>query len=193
MSPVRTKSKPATRVKEKSGKMPPRNLTAGSAVRTKAAKTHGAQNSGLALGPLADFIGYPLRRAQIAVFDDFMIAAGRTGLRPGQFSTLVVIGANPGSKQTDVAEALGIQGPNFVTMINQLESSGFVQRRAFDRRAYALYLTLAGQALVDKSMRMQQAREAVYDAILGPGGHLLLLGLLARLMAGLEADKTGKA
>ncbi len=147
---------------------------------------------GLALGPLPGYLGYPLRRAQIAVFEDFMLAAGSVGLRPGQFSTLVVIGANPGSKQTDVASALGIQGTNFVAMINQLEERGLVERRVFDRRTYALHLTDDGRKLMEAGVALQEAQEASYEEILGPGGRQILLGLLARLTAGLDARKAGR-
>ncbi len=140
----------------------------------------------LALGPLPDFIGYPLRRAQIAVFDDFMRLTGAVGLRPGQFSTLIAIDTNPGSKQTDIAAALGIQGTNFVAMINQLEERGLVERRAFDRRSYALHLTAQGKALLSRALAVQLDQEKTYEEILGPGGRQLLLGLLARLTAGLE-------
>lgn len=174
-----------------------RDTSAETSVKTKAEKPlarkaaapgAGAPDSGamLALGPLPDFIGYPLRRAQIAVFDDFMRLTGTVGLRPGQFSTLIAIDTNPGSKQTDIAAALGIQGTNFVAMINQLEARGLVERRAFDRRSYALHLTLEGKALLERALAVQLEQEKSYEDILGPGGRQLLLGLLARLTAGLD-------
>jgi DNA-binding MarR family transcriptional regulator len=162
---------------------------AGKPSRTKQATETGTAETieaGFSLGQLPDFIGYPLRRAQIAVFDDFMRLTGAVGLRPGQFSTLLAIDTNPGSKQTDIAAALGIQGTNFVAMVNHLEERGLIERRAFDRRSYALHLTPTGKALLERALAIQLEQEKSYEEILGPGGRQLLLGLLARLMAGLE-------
>ncbi len=148
-----------------------------------------AADRSLKLGPLKEFIGYPLRRAQIAVFDNFIEVMGEAGLRPGQFSTLVVIDANPGSKQTDVAAALGIQGTNFVAMINGLEKRGLVERRALDRRSYALHLSPAGKKLLTRCLELQLKHEAHYDDILGPGGRAQLLELLAKINDAYEAEK----
>ena len=187
MTIVSNRPGPARRVKAKVKTAKPAGP---SDERTRAGKADNADSSGhagLALGLLPDFVGYPLRRAQIAVFDDFMRTTGQAGLRPGQFSTLLVIDANPGSKQTDVAAALGIHGTNFVAMINELEARDLVERRAFDRRSYALHLTQAGKKLLVQGIVLQSAQEEKYEAILGPGGRQLLLGLLARLMAGIEA------
>ena len=77
-------------------------------------------------------------------------------------------------------------------MINLLEERGLVERRAFDRRSYALHLTMAGQKLMETGVALQEAQEASYEEILGPGGRQVLLGLLARLTAGLEARKAAR-
>ena len=55
----------------------------------------------LDLGPLPHLLGYALRRAQIAVFADFIAAFEPLGLRPAQFSVLLLIDINPGCKQSD--------------------------------------------------------------------------------------------
>ena len=143
----------------------------------------------LDLGPLPGFIGYPLRRAQITVFEDFMRAAGKAGLRPGQFSTLVVIDANPGSKQTEVAAALGIQGTNFVAMINQLEERKLVERRPLDRRSYGLHLTPQGRTMLARALKLQMAQEARYEALLGAEGHRKLLALLEKITDAAETKR----
>ena len=141
---------------------------------------------GVELGDLADMTGYALRRAQIAVFEDFRRTVGRIGLRPAQFSVMIVIQRTPGLKQTEVANALGIQRTNFVAMVNELERLGWVERRALDRRSHALHLTKAGQSKLSEALAIERKQEALYDRILGPGERLKLLDMLRRLQVGIE-------
>ena len=75
----------------------------------------------LDLSALTEITGYPLRRAQLAVFDDFNKRFAALGLTPAQYSALVAIGDNPGRKQSEIAGALGVQRPNFVAMMDELE------------------------------------------------------------------------
>jgi DNA-binding MarR family transcriptional regulator len=135
------------------------------------------------LGPLETSIGYRLRRAQLAVFEDAIRVFGEAGLRPGSFSVLLVIGRNPGLKQSDVCAALGIQRTNFVGLIDTLESRGLVARRraANDGRSYALHLTAAGKRLVAHAMKLQRRHDAALARKLGPGGRDELLDLLGKL------------
>ena len=103
----------------------------------------------LDLSALTSIVGYPLRRAQLAVFEDFNRRFAALDLSPAQYSTLVAIAANPGRKQSEIAGALGIQRPNFVAMMDELERRGLAERlrTPADRRSRALALTAAGAAL----------------------------------------------
>ena len=56
-------------------------------------------------GPLHDSIGYALRRAQVAVFQNFYEAFAELDIRPAQYSVLTIIELNPGVSQTQ-AESL---------------------------------------------------------------------------------------
>src|SRR5690348_16351341 len=67
---------------------------------SKKPKTH------VDLGQLPGLIGYVLRRAQLAVFQDFFAAFAPHNIRPAQFSVLTVIDRNPGLTQSQVAGAL---------------------------------------------------------------------------------------
>ena len=64
--------------------------------------------------PLDEYVGYALRRAQIAVFEEFIREFEPLDLRPAQFSVLLVIHRDPGLNQSEVAARLGIQRANFV-------------------------------------------------------------------------------
>ena len=124
--------------------------------------------SSIDLGPLPELIGYVLRRAQLAVFQDFFAAFAPFDIRPAQFSVLTVIERNPGLTQSQVAEALGIKRTNFVGMLDELEKRGLAERRqAGDKRFYALYLTADGAALMRKLRPVLKAHESRIVAKLG--------------------------
>lgn len=135
------------------------------------------------LAGLDDHVGYMLRRAQLAVFGDFI--AGQRGpvARPGQFSILAVIDRNPGISQTRVCAALGIKRANMVGVINELESLGLVRRDSSpkDRRSNRLQLTPAGQRALRSSLDGQAEHEARITRLLGVAGRRSLLKQLAKL------------
>ena len=61
------------------------------------------------LGVLNERLGYFVRRLQVWVFQDFIRRLSRLDLSPAQFSVIVVIGANPGLSQAQLATTLGIE------------------------------------------------------------------------------------
>ncbi len=138
----------------------------------------------LALGDLPDRVGYALRRAQVAVFQDFVQTMAELDVRPGQYSVLLLIDLNPGVSQTVVGEALGIKPANLAVMLNALQARGLATRArdATDRRAHALHLTPAGKTL----LRALNARVADHErrqvARLGAAEKRQLLALLAKLI-----------
>jgi DNA-binding MarR family transcriptional regulator len=135
-------------------------------------------------GSVSGIIGYRLRRAQVSVFQQFMARFAEFGLTPAEYSVLALIGANPGSKQTQIGEALGIKRANFVTLVNSLENRGLTERRqpAGDRRSNALFLTETGAALIAKANAVQANFEAeMVDRLGGPQVRDQLVALLDRL------------
>jgi DNA-binding MarR family transcriptional regulator len=137
----------------------------------------------LDLSQLSNIVGYPLRRAQLAVFEDFARRFAPLGLTPAQYSTLSTIGDNPGRNQSEIAEALGILRPNFVTMMDELEGRGLAERSrsGADRRAKALALTTAGRELLARARVVQGEQEAAIDQILGRGEREALVDALQKL------------
>ena len=108
-----------------------------SAERSPARKPAAGVPAPAELGLLGDDLGYLLRRAQLAVFADFGETLAELQLRPGQFAVLTAIDHNPGVTQSDVCQLLGIQRPNFVAVIDDLEARGLAKRTssAADRRS----------------------------------------------------------
>ncbi|HEY7552552.1 MAG TPA: MarR family transcriptional regulator [Hyphomicrobiaceae bacterium] len=145
----------------------------------------GAGAAAADLGPLDGMIGYALRRAQLAVFDQAIKGFAKLDLRPSQYSVLALIGHHPGLKQSEVARGLGIQRANFVTLLDTLERRGLARRSpiASDRRSHALYLTDEGERLLRRASAVVDEIEARLDAKLGPYGRADLLDLLGRLTA----------
>lgn len=142
-----------------------------------------SHQSKLELGPLPQMLGYALRRAQIAVFEDFGASFKPLNLRPALFSVLTLIKHNPGCKQSDAAEALGIMQPNFVALMDELERRDLARRTPAkgDRRSHALELTEDGVALLQSARDSIVHHEARVTTSLTPAEAALLYELLARV------------
>jgi len=102
-------------------------------------------------GMLDTLLGYQLRRAQSAVFAEFMLTMVDDKVTPGQFGVLILIEENAGLNQSTLAKALGIERSTMVGVIDGLENKGLVERRKSqtDKRAHALTLTDQGSKLLD--------------------------------------------
>ena len=91
---------------------------------------------------------------------------------------------NPGRKQSEIAEVLGIKRANFVALVNGLEQRGLIERLPVhgDRRANALHLTPEGARFLGDARAIQDAFES--DCVRRLGGtqeREALLRLLERL------------
>ena len=145
-----------------------------------------AAGNDVRLGYLDGLLGYALRRAQLAVFQDFILKMKGFELRPAQFSVLAIIHANPGLKQSRVSEALGINRANFVALLDELEKRKLARRAPSegDRRSNALYLTSKGETFLNDAFRHLQAQhESRLDSVLGLADKQRLLILLGKLAA----------
>lgn len=145
----------------------------------------GDTDTGLRTETTIGAIGYRLRRAQLSVFQKFLSVFEEFGLRPAEYSVLVLINDNPGRKQTEIAEVLGIKRANFVTLVHGLEERGFVARipSAHDKRANALHLTESGKSFLQSAQARHVALEDETIARLGgPAARKQLLALLDRLI-----------
>ena len=71
----------------------------------------------------------------------------KSGEPSGYLSSLILIGANPGISQREIADALFLDPPNLASMLNQMVETGLIWRTQdeTDRRRFALRLTKAGE------------------------------------------------
>jgi DNA-binding MarR family transcriptional regulator len=116
----------------------------------------------LDIGVLNDHLGYFIRRLQVWVFQDFIRTLAPLEIRPAQYSVLVVIAANPGLSQSDLADRLGIERARLVRLLDRLEKRGLTRRlkSRTDRRSHALRLTRAGQRTLKRAMLLAALHEA---------------------------------
>jgi DNA-binding MarR family transcriptional regulator len=135
------------------------------------------------LGLLSADVGYVLRRAQLAVFADFIRTFADLDIRPAQFAVLLVLHQTPGLRQSQVADALAIKRANFVTLFDGLIARDLVVRMPVprDRRAVTLHLTPAGEALMPALMDRIADHNRRVTARLGDAGRTEVLALLHRL------------
>jgi len=135
---------------------------------------------------LEGLVGYHLRRAQAAVFEDFRKTMAAEKITPGQFGVLALIGANDGLSQSALARALGIERSTMVAVIDGLETRGLVDRRASetDRRSNELTLTPTGRTLTAKLGPMVEDHEARMAEGLDADEKAILVDLLKRVGAG---------
>jgi DNA-binding MarR family transcriptional regulator len=131
-------------------------------------------------GILPKLLGYRLRLAQQAVFDDF--AATVDGISPGRLGVLVLIDANPGLSQSRLALAVQRDRSTMVGVLNELEKKGLVERQpGKDRRTNSLLLTRAGKAFLNRTLAQIEAHEARIAARLSSAERSRLLALLAKM------------
>jgi DNA-binding MarR family transcriptional regulator len=129
------------------------------------------------LGVLNERLGYFVRRVQLWVFQDFIRRLSSIDISPAEFSVLVVIGANAGLSQSELAATLGIERARLVRLLHRLEKRGLTQRlpSSADGRRHALRLTADGQKMVARAKILAAQHEAALKERLGAERHRLLL------------------
>jgi MarR family transcriptional regulator, lower aerobic nicotinate degradation pathway regulator len=114
----------------------------------------GAGSPGPPLEARVGYLLFRLGRTQSSLFVD---ALEPLGMRPKHFALLNLADLSEGSSQQELGRKLGLDSSGLVSVIDDLESQGLVERRrdTADRRRYAIHLTRAGRT------KLSRAREAV--------------------------------
>ncbi len=97
---------------------------------------------------------------------------------------LRLLDKHPGRNQTEIANTLGILRPNFVAMLDSLESRDLCARArsANDRRSHILMLTDKGRAVLARAKKLVATKhEARLNELLGPAGREALLAMLTKI------------
>lgn len=133
---------------------------------------------------LNSLVGYRLRRAQLAYFENFTATCTEQGVTPGLFGILAIVRNNPGLTQTAVSRALDTDRSAMVAAVDKLEKLGLIERHPSenDRRSYALDLTEAGIQFTDSLYKKVLAHEAHFEQVMNSGEKEWLLSLLTRII-----------
>ena len=134
----------------------------------------------LASGLLPGLLGYRLRLAQQTVFRDFAKTVAE--LSPGRVGILLLIDANPGVTQSELAHAVGLDRSTMVGLVDTLEDRHLLERRrGEDRRTNGLWLTRAGRSLLGRLKKRIELHERRVAARLSPAERAQLIALLEKL------------
>ena len=142
------------------------------------------ESAALQMGELSELLGYSLKRAQLKIFEDFLRCVAPLQLTPAQFSVLLLLDKNPGRNQTEIANTLGILRPNFVSMLDALESRDLCtrMRSTNDRRSHILVLTDKGRAVLARAKKLVAAKhEARLNELLVPANRAALRDMLGKI------------
>jgi len=110
---------------------------------------------------LRNFVGYHMKRAFNVVQADLTRTLKPFDLRMLTYTALILIVDNPGLRQSQLADAMDIERPNMVVIVDELERRELItrDRSEHDRRAYSLKATLAGRQLCEKAVEAVKAHE----------------------------------
>ena len=109
-----------------------------------------------------ELLSHLLRRAHFAAESAFPAAYPGLEVTSRQLALLFAINRKPGSSQTDLAEAVGFDANTFSDLAKRSERKGLLERirSPEDRRAFGLYLTDAGRAMVAQAAALTPAYQA---------------------------------
>jgi DNA-binding MarR family transcriptional regulator len=99
---------------------------------------------------VASLIGFRLRMAQLAVFEDFLGDAPAPKLSPGLAAIVILVDANPEMTQQQLCETIRVDKSTFAITLNRLEDKRLIRRvrSEKDRRQNMLRLTKKGSTLL---------------------------------------------
>jgi DNA-binding MarR family transcriptional regulator len=122
--------------------------------RTLVPRPERAAGAKVELGPLPKLLGYNIRRASQVSWRSYVSCIGESKLRPGLFSMLCLVRANPGIAQIELGTHLGIDKASIVALLDRLERATLIERKRCtrDRRRQGIWLTDSGSAELEAMM-----------------------------------------
>ncbi len=116
----------------------------------------------LDMARLPENLGFHVRLAHVAIYRDFIQTLGAIDLTPKQCSVLILIGANEGLSQIDIAEAIAMDRSTTMALIKRLERYGLIElsKSVKDGRKQELHLTQKGATTIADANEAIKEHEA---------------------------------
>ncbi|WP_106815393.1 MarR family winged helix-turn-helix transcriptional regulator [Microbacterium timonense] len=139
--------------------------------------------SGLRSSALADDLSFLLARANAIALAAGNAALAEHGLKARSYSVLVLASGEARPSQRELAEFLRLDPSQVVSLVDELQTRGLVQRQPdpSDRRANVVVATEAGRHLVSVARESARAAEERAHAQLSPEERETLAALLRAL------------
>jgi DNA-binding MarR family transcriptional regulator len=129
------------------------------------------------VSPLDSMLGYRLRRASMAMMTDAVDTLREIDLSVGEASLLILVGNNPGCRQSDVGRALAIKRANLTPLISRMKARDLISDAPIDGRSLSLTLTEKGKALQDEALTRVKESNRKFESRLMIDGTTLLNAL----------------
>ena len=138
------------------------------------------------------FLMHDVSRLRRSVFDEFMKPMAMTR---SQWWILAHLSRHDGMIQSDLANVLDIGKAALGGLIDRLEASGFIERRAdeTDRRVKRIHLTSKGtQIITEMRSRSHDMSERILEGLNNESRHALvdMLGLVKRNLLAIKGEPT---
>lgn len=132
---------------------------------------------------LRRLLGYHLKRGFNVVQADLTRTLKPFDLRMLTYTALAFIVDNPGLSQSQLADAMDIERPNLVIIVDELEQRELITRERVptDRRAYALHATIQGHALFKRAAEAVTHHEERLFSAIDPETRALMIAALERI------------
>lgn len=150
---------------------------------SKKAKKIRAKRRSLNLGVLREILGFRLRRIQNHLAETFVAGLAGSDIKPGEFSALAIIAANPGISQIELSREGGFDKASIVFLIDDLELWGWAKRKrsTIDRRRHSLFITPTGSKALSELFSAVQKNEERIHNVLSDRELKILFGMLDRI------------
>ena len=134
-------------------------------------------------GTLRRNIGYNMKRAFYVIKSDLVKTLKPHGLRRLTYTALVLIVDNPGLRQRQLAQAMDIEHPNLVKILDELQDLRLITRKPVqhDRRVHALHATKTGLAVYGQAVKSVEHHENVLFKGLGKQERNLVISILQQV------------
>jgi len=141
------------------------------------------QPTGISDATLRGLVGYNMKRAFMVIRADLARTLEPFELRMMTFTALTLVADNPGLSQSQLAEAMQVERPNLVVIVDELETRGLITRDRVptDRRAYALRITADGARLLANATRAVAEHENHMMGRLSDAEEAALIATLNRI------------